>query len=271
VVSQLVDKFAAVQKSDIKVGGEYAIREPAKKGVEFQRVKALEFVRGNKWKVEWLEPNPGLIDYLASKNFIVPWSKRTAFLRDEQRAENLQRANEMAGFPGESHPMSTAVQLVFDAVGDRDIHIYRGVLTSNGDALERLAARAGVPSPQNHAAYKDRLGALHHPWSTALELAQRFAGREPRTVLDDIDATEREWSIKVREQGERYLAPLLNEYRSSFAIVRQWAGHDQAVALREERINELERLLTSVMWDLRRPGAEPERIAARIERALKGQ
>lgn len=260
-----------MQKAEIKVGEEYAIREPAKKGVEFQRVKALEFVRGNKWKVEWVDPNPGLVDYLASKNFIVAWRERTAFLRDEKRAEELARANEAAGFPGDEHPLARAVDVVLDTVGDRDVHCYRGVLNSNGDALDRLAARAGVEISKEPAAYTDRFGTAHHPWSTALEVAQHFAAREPRTVLDDVDSSEREWSLKAREPGGNYITPLLNEYRAAHAIVRQWAGHDEAVALREERINELERLLTSVMWDLRRPGAEPERIAARIERALKGK
>lgn len=260
-----------MQKSDIKVGEEYAVREPPKKGVEFQRVKALEFVRGNKWKVEWIEPNPGLVEYLASKNIIVPWKERTAFLRDENRAAELERVIEASGYPGEQHPLKHAVEVVFDTVGDRDIFLYRGSLRSKGDALERLAQRAGIEPPKSHADYTDRFGVHHHPWATALELAQAFTANEPRTVLDHVNSSENEWSLEVREPGGRYLGSLLNEYRAAYALIRQWAGHDVAVALREQRIEQLERLLTSVMWDLRRPGVEPERIAGRIERALKGQ
>jgi len=260
-----------MQKAEIKVGEEYAIREPARKGVEFQRVKALEFVRANKWKVEWLDPNPGLVDYLASKNFIVPWRQRTAFLRDEKRAAELERVNEADGFPGENHPLARAVDVVLEAAGDHQVHCYRGVLHSTGDSLDRLVARAGIAVPEHPAAYTDRFGAAYHPWSTAVEVSQRFAAREPRTVLDAMDSLEREWSLEAREPGGRHLVSLLNEYRAAHAIVRQWAGHDQAVALREERIEELERLLTSVMWDLRRPGVDLERTAARIQRALKGR
>lgn len=161
--------------------------------------------------------------------------------------------------------------MVLEAAGDRQVSCYRGVLRSTGDALERLAARAGVEMPTPHVAYTDRFGTSHYPWSTAVDLSQRLAAREPRTVLDVVDSTEREWSLEAREPGGRYLVQLLNEYRAAHAIVRQWAGHDEAVALREERIVELERLLTSVMWDLRSPGADLKRIAARIQRALKGR
>jgi len=43
------------------------------------------------------------------------------------------------------------------------------------------------------------------------------------------------------------------------------------VAMREARIRQLEELLTSVMWDLRRPDVDRERTAARVERALRGR
>lgn len=260
-----------MQRGDITVGEDYAVREPPKKGVEFQRVKALEFVRGSKWKVQWVEPNPGLIDYLTSKNFIVPWRDRTTFLRDEDRAAALERAVDASGFPGEDHPLTRAVELIFDAAGDRDISLFRGVLTSRGDALERFAARAGADVASDPPGYTDRFGSHHHPWSIALELAERFANLEPRTVLDEIDTIDRKWSTELRELGGQHLAPLLSQYRASFAIIRQWAGHDEAVAIREERIKELQQLLTSVMWELRRPGPDTERIARRIERALKGK
>ena len=36
---------------------------------------------------------------------------------------------------------------------------------------------------------------------------------------------------------------LLNEYRASWALIRQWAGHDAAVAEREATIQKLERLV----------------------------
>ena len=35
-------------------------------GVPFQRVRVIEHVRRNKWKVEWIDPDPGLVDYVES-------------------------------------------------------------------------------------------------------------------------------------------------------------------------------------------------------------
>jgi hypothetical protein len=59
-----------------------------------------------------------------------------------------------------------------------------------------------------------------------------------------------------------------NSYRAAWAIVRQWAGHDVAVAIREERIHKLERLLSDIRWDLKHPEPDAERIVRRIERSL---
>jgi hypothetical protein len=56
-----------MQKSDIKAGTEYALREKRTLGTPFQRVRVIEHVRRNKWKVEWIDPNPGLVDYVESR------------------------------------------------------------------------------------------------------------------------------------------------------------------------------------------------------------
>ena len=117
----------------------------------------------------------------------------------------------------------------------------------------------------------DRHGRHHLPWSSALELAEAFARNEPATVLDPIDTQEHEWATEARSPGNSYLIGLLTDYRAAWAIVRQWAGHDAAIAARETRITELEHLLTQTMWDLRRPKPDPERIAGRIDRALRGR
>jgi hypothetical protein len=72
-------------RSEVEIGGEYAVREPTRPGVPFQRVRVLERVRAGKWRVEWLEPNPGLVDFVKSTNLIVEWRSRKRFLDNEQR------------------------------------------------------------------------------------------------------------------------------------------------------------------------------------------
>jgi len=260
-----------VDRRHIIVGEQYALREPVKPGVEFQHIRVLQHVRGTNWRVEWVNPNRGLIDFVTSKNIIVPWKERAAFLRDERNAQALAR---FVGdrFPGDDSPIVSAVESVLSATGEGGaLFTYRGVLHYEPDALARVAARAGVDPPTHHAGYVDRHGEHHLPFECAISLARAFAAAEPRTVLDFVDGEERAAAVDAREPGHAYMTSLLAECRASWALVRQWAGHDAAVAAREERILELERLLTQTMWDLRRPGVDSERVAARIDRALRGR
>jgi hypothetical protein len=80
-------------KAEIKPGLQYAVREKREPGTPFQRVRILEHIRGNKWKAEWIEPNPGLIDYVESGQLIVPWKQRRPFL-EEENEKRLQDHNE---------------------------------------------------------------------------------------------------------------------------------------------------------------------------------
>ena len=68
-----------MSKSEIKPGLEYAMREKRLPGTPFQRIKIVEHIRGNRWKAEWIEPNPGLIHYVESGQLIVPWKGHKAF------------------------------------------------------------------------------------------------------------------------------------------------------------------------------------------------
>jgi hypothetical protein len=73
------------------------------------------------------------------------------------------------------------------------------------------------------------------------------------------------------EPGGHYRDKLLTKYRAAWAIIRQWAGLDAAVAAPEQRTRDLEQLLPRAMLDFRRPDTDPLRVAARIERALRGR
>jgi len=65
----------------------------------------------------------------------------------------------------------------------------------------------------------------------------------------------------------RYLVGLLNEYRAAHAIIRQWTGHDPAIAAREERIQKLERLVYDAIYALQKKGLDDD--ANRLRRALE--
>jgi hypothetical protein len=86
-------------------------------------------------------------------------------------------------------------------------------------------------------------------------------------VLVDIEATEREWSSKASRPGEEYIVPLLNQYRASWAIIRQWTGHDPAIAEREAYIERLQRLVWDAVYALQKAGLDNE--AAKLRRLLE--
>lgn len=118
-------------------------------------------------------------------------------------------------------------------------------------------------------AYVDRQGSVHLPFDEALELARKFCAAEPATVLVKVEATERKWSQGAARPGEEYMADLLNDFRAAWALIRQWAGHDAAVAQREEQIQRLERLVWDAVYALQKAGLETE--AARLRRVLERQ
>ena len=70
-------------KSWIKPGVEYALREKRAPRDYLQRVRIIEHLRGNKWKAEWVEPNPGLVHYVESGQLVAAWKERAAFLKEE--------------------------------------------------------------------------------------------------------------------------------------------------------------------------------------------
>jgi hypothetical protein len=114
-------------------------------------------------------------------------------------------------------------------------------------------------------AYLDRT--LHLPFDEALEIGKRFCAAEPAAVLADVEATERKWARDATTPGEEHLIELLNKYRASWALIRQWAGHDAAVAQREAEIQKLERLVWDAVYALQKAGLDRE--AARLRRVLE--
>jgi hypothetical protein len=82
-----------MEKVNIVGGEEYAFREVRGSKSPLQRIKVLQHLRHNKWQAEWIEPNPGLIDYVESAQIVVPWKERKAFLRNEENAAGLVERN----------------------------------------------------------------------------------------------------------------------------------------------------------------------------------
>jgi hypothetical protein len=251
-------------KAHIKAGTEYALRE--KRGSPLQRIRITQHIRRNKWKAEWIEPNPGLVDYVESGHLIASWKDHKAFLKEETAFEELRQHNDRCGYRNES-AVDSALYEVFENVGD-EVSYYRGCLTGSSEAMTRVKTRAGLqPDKHHHLAYLDRRGTLHLPFDEALEIAKRFCAAEPAAVLADVEATERKWARDATTPGEEHFIELLNKYQASWALIRQWAGHDAAVAQREAEIQKLERLVWDAVYALQKAGLDRE--AARLRRVLE--
>jgi hypothetical protein len=254
-------------KCQIEPGKEYALREKRRPGEPFQRVKAIAHVRGNKWKAEWIDPNPGLIDYVESGQLVALWKDARHLLKEEENAERLRRHNLEHGY-SKGSPLEGAIQTVLESAGEQ-LYVHSGVLLGDPEAVDRVRSRAGLPpGVVSPASYVDRTGQIHVAYDEALELARAFCAKEPSTVLVGVEATEQEWSQDAARPGESYLVGLLNDYRAAWALVRQWAGHDVAVAAREERIKRIERLVWDAVYALQKAGLDKE--AARLRKALSG-
>ena len=147
--------------------------------------------------------------------------------------------------------------------------VLEGALICHPDALARVRERARLdPTKRSPVAYVDRHGQVHVPFDEALELARAFCSVEPVTVLTSVEAAERQASQDASQRGnDHFFVGLLNEYRASAALIRQWTGHDPAIAQREARIEMLERLVWDAIYALQKAGLDSE--AHRLRRAIE--
>jgi len=186
-----------MQRADIKPKVEYAFREKRITGLPFQKVRVIEHVRADRWKVEWLEPNPGLIHYASSGQLVVRWKDRRGFLKDEVNDQRLREYNEGHGYADPDSPVVRAVEQVYENVGEA-IGFYSGILTSTSEVLVRFRTRIGLdPKEPVYPAYVDRHGQLHLPFDVAFELARKFCEVDPTAVLLDVDSTEQKWTAEA--------------------------------------------------------------------------
>lgn len=163
--------------------------------------------------------------------------------------------------------MTIAVEEVFEAASD-DLIFLNGIVMGHPDAVNRVRDRARVDSRKGSPfSYVDRFGTLHLAFDETVELARAFCAAEPSTVLTYIEGTERKWSLEAGQPGKEHLVRLLNEYRAGWAILRQWAGYDAAIAQREAHIQRLERLVWDAVYALQKAGLDSE--AHRLRRALE--
>ena len=92
-------------------------------------------------------------------------------------------------------------------------------------------------------------------------------GTSAITHFANIESTERQWSQEISQPRNDYMLSLLNEYRASWAIIRQWTGYNAAIAQKEAQIQLLERLILDEIYALQKAGLDDE--ATRLRRVYR--
>ena len=106
-----------MQESQIEVGHKYAMRVKVSAGEPLLQVQVLEKTgRRAQLKVKRLsEPHAGLEEYVKTRQLIVPWGERQAFLRDEERAQRFDAARTRP-----NQALAGAVSVVMASTGYSD-------------------------------------------------------------------------------------------------------------------------------------------------------
>jgi len=103
--------------SELIAGAEYGFREKRNPGSPLTRIKLIQHVRGARWKAKWIDTHPGLVDYVTTKQILVPWKDHKRFLEEERDQARLREHNVEAGYKAAS-PVADALQQIFETVGD---------------------------------------------------------------------------------------------------------------------------------------------------------
>lgn len=261
-----------MQGAEIHIGQRYGIRLKLTPNEPLWEADAIAKVgRGGRVKVRYGEasPHPGLEEYVHSRQIVVPWRERHAFLHDEERLQRVKAESRDAG----DRVRQEAIDTVLTATGETAAFLHSaGYLSIELEAVRRIAQRAGLTGPildLHSAAFVDRSGTLQLPFTGAERLTQAFAQAQSDSVTRYLDAEEEQYKAQGYLRGEHFWHDVLREHEPAFALVRQWAGLTQDRQHLRAEIQRLQEVVQLAITELDRCGAT--RAARRIERALQGQ
>jgi len=101
----------------------------------------LNISGGTSGQAKWVDPNPGLIDYVTTAQIIVPWREKNDFLKDEINLEAMYDHNSARGYKFDS-PVTLAIEQIFESAGD-GVGVSRGILHGTPEQVNRISNRAG--------------------------------------------------------------------------------------------------------------------------------
>lgn len=259
-----------METAALEVGRLYGFRQKRRAGDPLLKVKLLAKVgRAGKIKVRYEDgEHRGLAEYVSSRNLVISWSDRAAFLRDEERALALGAHTREHG----DAVVAQAVNEVLDATGELWISVDKdGYCRLPREQLERILARADLEisiDKLHFLAFTDREGFVHLPLESAGTVARAFAAAEPEAVTRHIRGQEEALRAEGYEPGLRHQHDWLREQLPAFALAKQWCGAEQQHAELEEEIARLQSLVVRAAAQLDAAGAQDK--AAALRRALSG-
>jgi hypothetical protein len=259
-----------MQSFQIEVGHKYAMREKVSAGEPLIQVQVLEKTgRRGQMKIRRLsEPHAGLEEWVKTRQLIVSWGERQAFLKDEERERRFDEAR-----PKPNQALAGAIRTVMCATGYDDADADDdGTVHMEAVELREIARLAGLPQNLEELhplTYVDRRGDLHLPVEIAEKLAHSYASAEPEIVLMYIEDQEKEYKARGYEPGERFWHDELRRQLPGFALARYWAGHEEEIAFLRSEIERLRTLVKTAADVLVKNRAESE--GWRLRRALDGR
>jgi hypothetical protein len=252
-------------------GRSYAYREKRAAGGELLKVKLIEKVgRNGKLRVRFeTGPHPGLEDYVATRQIVVPWAQAERFLRDEELerrvTEECRRTRDRVLADAADHALGASGEA---RAGVSDV----GYLLMPEDELQRIMDRAGVegrPQDLHSLGFRDREGWVHLPFAASVSLARAFAAAEPETVLMHIANYEESLRAGGHAPGEHHRHVRLIDNQPALAVARQWAGLEQQTEMLRKEIGRLRGLVSQAAYELEAVGKDQP--ARRLLRAVDGR
>jgi hypothetical protein len=265
-----------VQRSDFRDGQRWALRASRVLGGEAVKVRLVAYPQGAR-KVKVIHEGgelDGMDEWVNPTALIVPWSQWRKRLASEKREVELRHHVETVGLPDGA--TATAISHVLESTGEHEVWLdeRRGIAQGPEAALHRIADRAGLTVEQRSrltrspACRDSGLGEWRIPWERAHDLAMAFARAEPDAVSLHLETQEEDYKRRGYADGDRFFHRYLIEQRPGLALARDWAsGHDEQVKFLNDRIHELERLLSDVAERLEATGEQ--KLADRVRRKLR--
>ncbi|GAB3556255.1 hypothetical protein [Spelaeicoccus albus] len=256
-----------MRKDDLIKGRKYALRPKGSgPGEPFIKATFIGPARGRQCRIRYEDGElEDLEEWVHTRLIACVWGERKFFLRDEERAARLAKADAELWDP----VTEEAISAVMTASGE-----YTGFLRrwdTDPVSAERYWARGGVegtPLEDDPANYQDRGGVWHLSFRSALKAARAFAAADPEMVDLYLRGWEEELKAEGFEPGGRHSHDLLRKWAPSHALVRAWSQVPRGVAA-EMEIERLRALVSTAVRYLYEAGEDSK--AGRIERGLHGR